>query len=116
VRLTLVRRLGRDPGLRPTRRPTTTGQRQLDRGLLPRPRSSLATFNVKDCTDFAEYDGLKFIRWRSQSWNHSWTEPQRTGGHQRHETRTERPGRAPKGVGDHEVYRPPRRSRQSLST
>jgi hypothetical protein len=33
--------------------------------------------------------------------------PQHTGGNHRHRTRTEGPGRTPKGVGDHEIYRSP---------
>jgi hypothetical protein len=40
-------------------------------------------------------------------WNASWSQPQHTGGHRRHRTRTESPGRTPEGVGDHDLHRSP---------
>jgi hypothetical protein len=38
-----------------------TGKRCLDRRLLPRPRTSLATFDIKDYADFTEHEGLELV-------------------------------------------------------
>ena len=67
----------------------------------------LATFNIKDYADFAEHEGLELVHRGHSAWDVSWSEPQNTGGHQTHRTRTESPARRREDRGDHEIYRSP---------
>jgi hypothetical protein len=71
------------------------------RNLLP------ATHNIKYDADFAEHQSLGFVQLAQSAWNASWNEPQHMGGHQRHRTRTESPGKMAEDVRDHELYRSP---------
>jgi len=55
---------------------------------------------MKDYADSAEHEGLELVLTGRSSWNVSWSEPQHSGGHQRHRTRTESAGRTAKGARD----------------
>jgi hypothetical protein len=65
------------------------------------------SLNDTDCANYAST--------RTSSWTPgdlcrgmgSWSGPQHTGGHRRHRTRIEGPGRTQEGAGDHEIYRSP---------
>ena len=77
------------------------------RRMLPRPRAT-PLGNVKDSyADLTEHESLEIVLGGHSAWNVPWIEPQHTGGHERHKTRTESPGGTWEGVHDHEIYRPP---------
>ena len=52
---------GRDSDPRPAPWASSADQRLVDRRLLPRPRTSLATFDIKNYADFTEHEGLELV-------------------------------------------------------